>query len=231
MESYTYTSVIPVASYTLGYTTANTRTQYFWTLGGDSQHCVNNGFAFQANAGDIINGTITAAAIINGSITMYLGGYVVVYILSDQEFTAWQNQNQCDPRTSGIGIEYVSTSPNLPYPSLKLTFPVDWAAPVSGQYWLLVETFSGTKETVTVDLSAPMRQTAWQFLYSTQYVTEVEGIPQTFTYVEIQSLTPILMVAIVSATLAIVGYLVIRQKKKTPRQAQRQARSRHRTRN
>ena len=134
MESYTYTSVIPVASYTLGYTTANTRTQYFWTLGGDSQHCVNNGFAFQANAGDIINGTITAAAIINGSITMYLGGYVVVYILSDQEFTAWQNQNQCDPRTSGIGIEYVSTSPNLPYPSLKLTFPVDWAAPVSGQY-------------------------------------------------------------------------------------------------
>jgi len=222
-ESYTHTSVIPVASYTLGYTTANTRIQYSWTLGGNSKHCVNDGFAFQANAGDIINGTITEGWV--------YGGYIVVYLLSDQEFTAWENQAQCDPRASGIGIEWVGTTPNLPaIPQVS----VDWTAPVSGQFWVLVETFSGTKETVIVDLSAPMRQTAWGFLYFTQYATEVDTFSQTFIYPEVpsllQDLTPILMVAVVLAALAIVGYLVIRQKKKRSHRVQRQARSRRRTR-
>ena len=138
-----------------------------------------------------------------------------------QEYTAWGNQTQCDPRDSGIGVQWVRGSD--PY-GLIQQVNVDWSPPVSGLYWVLVETFSGPPVVVSADftgMSAVSSQTVTQILYFTQYTTEVDTISQTSQYItyqggssSLQDSAPILIVLTGLTALAIVGYAVIRQKKK-----------------
>lgn len=154
-------SVTPVSSFAV---TAMTQESfaYVWTLGGDNQHCINDWFSFEATLGDTITGTITAE-----SPTM------VVYLLSDQQFTARGNQNNCDPQTSsGVGAQWASN-----FNTKQAT--VSWAASASGQYWFVIETFSGNNVVVTVSLSENSAQTNTEILYTTQYSTKVETLSRT----------------------------------------------------
>ena len=131
-------SIIPTTS-NLYATSTYVSVTYVWTLSGDSQHCINHWFPFQANPGDTISGTITTNS-----------ASMVVYILSDQQYTAWRDQQHCNPEDSGTGIESVTGS--YPYGLLQQA-GIDWTATIAGKYWVVVETFSGLSEVVTVNLT------------------------------------------------------------------------------
>jgi ribosomal protein L40E len=137
---------------------------------------------------------------------------MVVYILTDQQLTEWKNQQHCDPRTSGIGIELVQGSdPN----DLLQQAIIDWTAPASGHYSILVEVFSGAPVTVT---AAPTETNA-ETLYQTGYNTGITTISQTYQTLEPVSSFPqdtaLILIAVIVA-LAIGGYLAFRLKKGKP---------------
>lgn len=112
-----------------------------WTMTGDSFHCSNEGFAFVAAPGDTITGTIVST---NPS--------MIVYILTEQELSAWEAGNSCDPRQDNppVGVQWADGSRT----NLLQQVNLDWTAPVAGQYFLLVETFS-LFSILTVDVSTP----------------------------------------------------------------------------
>jgi hypothetical protein len=143
---------------------------------------------------------------------------MLVYILTEQEYTAWEGQHLCDPRQSGIGIEWVSSSGLIQQAS------IDWTVPVSDEYWIVVEVFSGQPVTVTANGGIPTTVENAQVVYVTQYGTQVSVLSQTFQTIEQlpsspQGLTPI-TIALVVVALVIVGYLVIRQRRGPQPQAQ-----------
>jgi len=163
---------MPVSSQTL--TTLGEQPIYYqWTLGGDSQHCINQWFAFSADPGDTVTGTITASQ-----------QAMVVYLLSDQQNTAWGNQHNCDPRNSGIGVQRAWGSNSAQISSAQ----VNWTPSVSDRYWFVVETFSGNPVTVTVNLSAQVSVTTTAIAYFTQYSSGIQYNTQTFTSAVVQAI-------------------------------------------
>jgi hypothetical protein len=158
---------------------------------GDSQHCISEVFPFEAASGDTINGTI-----ISNNPSM------VVYIVTDEELKAWQGQRNCDPRRSGIGIQWVNGS----YPfGLLQQVNLDWTAPVAGQYWVLVETSSALTSIVTVNVTRPFSETLTQVLYLTQYSMEVDTISQTSQFVTVEQVPTLLQ----QGTLTLIGVAVL----------------------
>jgi hypothetical protein len=201
-ESNTISSMIPVSSFAVT-TTTEESFSYVWTLGGDSEHCINNWFSFGAAPGDTITGTITAE-----SPTM------VVYLLSDQQYTAWGRGSYCDPRRStGIGTQWFSD-----FNTKQAT--VNWTASISGQYWFVIETFSGNNVVVTVNLSKHSAQTSMNVLYTTQYSTEVDTLSRTLALVTAHEVASLLGVSpalifgvVIVAVLILVGYAIMMRRR------------------
>jgi len=164
-ETSTISSTFPVSSISI---TTNTEKilHYAWTLGGDSAHCVNQWFSFEALAGDTVEGTLAAS----------LGADV--FLLSNGEFAAWSNQNLCDP-FYGSG----SVNPNairVQYHWLvNNQMQIHWVATISDTFWLLVETITAGKDSVTVNLLEQTNQVNTETSYSTQYSTMVTLSTQT----------------------------------------------------
>jgi len=196
-ETYTLSSLSPTSSYTI--TTASQQSIYYlWTLGNDSQHCINDEFSFHADPGQAAIGTIAADK-----------PRMAVYLLSDEQNTAWGNQGYCDPAESGIGIQWSSGGEMTQQANIR------WTATKAGEYWFVIETFSGAPVVVTVNITIQTPLTTTQALYSTQYSTGNSYFSQTFTSVIVQEILPlggranlIIAVGIVSlVAVALLGFI------------------------
>jgi hypothetical protein len=104
---------------------------------------------------------------------------------------------------------------------------VDRTASVAGQYWFVIETFSGDNVVVGVNLSEITAQTATNVLYSSWYSTETTLSSQTVKFVTVEEApvslggaSPALILGLVVITVLIVGgYVAVTRREertKTP---------------
>ena len=186
--SQTFTTVTSVATNRLTYTNAqttavssNTETtttrsiaSYMWTEAGiGSYNCNLDWFSFYATAGQSVGGNIAADQPYS----------MTIYILSDQQFTAWRQSKWCDPQTPpGTGSEWSAGSDTDHITQTE----VQWTPKTSGKYWVLVETYSNKDVVVTARLSTQNPQTTTIILYATSFSTTVYSLTQTLTSVIVQ---------------------------------------------
>jgi len=213
MVSQTNSQVNPVSSYTSTSTVEETIIQQTWTNPGIGAHaCETTWEPFNATQGFPVVGNITANQ----------EDSLVVYILSKTQFNAWRAADTCDPSDAQGSL----WSAGQPMGIQLTTANVDWTPAKTGEYWILAQTWTPAPQVVlTVNLGTIQPGQTTVTLYSTLYSTTAYAFTQTQNSVMTQQLPqsqpnngvsgmtlPLGIVVIV--VLVLIGYLVVRRRKK-----------------